>query len=245
MALHAQPGEDVQIRARGSTSAARKRWKKRTRCLRNFAPFSASQPQELHLFQSAFVELDQVEICADILPVLRRPLPSRNAENALSSTAVSGCREIIASIPFFDLLPPNVSTPFSSIHFRIAWSSSSRSAASSKASGFSSRSEQMFVEPDGLVVVAVKQTFAMQLRLVDQARQMHVTAEPFVRTPRKELCALTATMKSRAMAAATRQEEPASRSNRLARGQRGQQFALCQFRLPDHELSGKHSAFFD
>src|SRR6516165_238091 len=48
------------------------------------------------------------------------------------------------------------------------------------------KAEQMLVEPDGLVVVTVEQTFAVQLGLVDQARQMDVTAELFVRTARMQ-----------------------------------------------------------
>jgi hypothetical protein len=42
--------------------------------------------------------------------------------------------------------------------------------------------QQMFVESNGLVVVPIEQSLPMQPCLVDQARQMHVTAEPFVRT---------------------------------------------------------------
>jgi hypothetical protein len=40
----------------------------------------------------------------------------------------------------------------------------------------------MFVEPDGFVVVTVEQAFAVQLRLVNQTRQMDITAEFLVRT---------------------------------------------------------------
>src|SRR5215831_10153864 len=42
--------------------------------------------------------------------------------------------------------------------------------------------EQMFVEPDGFVVVTVEQPFAVQSRLVNQTRQVDVTAEFLVRT---------------------------------------------------------------
>ena len=47
-------------------------------------------------------------------------------------------------------------------------------------------SEEMFVKPDGLVVVSSKQSFAMETRLVDQSRQMDVSAEPLIRTARKQ-----------------------------------------------------------
>ena len=40
----------------------------------------------------------------------------------------------------------------------------------------------MFVETDGLVVVAVEQTFAMKPCLINQTRQVHVAAKLFVRT---------------------------------------------------------------
>src|SRR5436853_6564281 len=44
------------------------------------------------------------------------------------------------------------------------------------------KGEKMFVEPDGFVVVTVEQTFTIQPRLIDQARQMHIAAKFFVRT---------------------------------------------------------------
>src|SRR2546430_3484084 len=39
------------------------------------------------------------------------------------------------------------------------------------------KSEKMFVEADGFVVISVKQPFAMQTGLVDQTRQMNVRSE--------------------------------------------------------------------
>src|SRR5205823_14863250 len=42
--------------------------------------------------------------------------------------------------------------------------------------------QQMFVEPDGFIVVTVKQAFPVQPGLIDQTRQMNITAESFVRT---------------------------------------------------------------
>src|SRR5438874_12304389 len=42
--------------------------------------------------------------------------------------------------------------------------------------------QQMFVEPDGFVIITVKQAFPVQPCLIDQTRQMDITAESFVRT---------------------------------------------------------------
>ena len=47
--------------------------------------------------------------------------------------------------------------------------------------------EQVLIETDGLVIVSVKKPLAMELRLVDQTRQMHVTAQTVVRAPRDQL----------------------------------------------------------
>src|ERR1700730_3878139 len=46
--------------------------------------------------------------------------------------------------------------------------------------------EKMFVESNGLVVVPVEQSFAMQLGLVDQTGEMDVAAEFLVRTARMQ-----------------------------------------------------------
>src|ERR1700736_2454924 len=46
--------------------------------------------------------------------------------------------------------------------------------------------QQVFIEADRLVVVTVEQPLAMQFRLVDQTRQMHITAELLVRTARMQ-----------------------------------------------------------
>ena len=46
------------------------------------------------------------------------------------------------------------------------------------------KAEEMFIEANRLVVVTIEQAFAMELRLVDQAREMNVAAEFFVRTAR-------------------------------------------------------------
>ena len=48
------------------------------------------------------------------------------------------------------------------------------------------KAQEMLVEADGLVVVAVEQAFAMQLGLVDQTGEMNVAAELFVRTARMQ-----------------------------------------------------------
>jgi hypothetical protein len=39
----------------------------------------------------------------------------------------------------------------------------------------------MFVEPNRFVIVAVEQPLSMELGFVNQARQMHVAAQPVVR----------------------------------------------------------------
>src|SRR5204863_7136227 len=49
------------------------------------------------------------------------------------------------------------------------------------------KGEQMFVEADRFVVIAVKQPFAMQTGLVDQTRQMNIAAELLVGTARSQL----------------------------------------------------------
>ena len=73
-----------------------------------------------------------------------------------------------ALVPFLDRLG-GMFGACSLTHSRIASSSSRRLTASSNASGFNFRkAEQMFVEPDGLVVVAVEQTLLVQPRLIDQ-----------------------------------------------------------------------------
>ena len=105
------------------------------------------------------------------------------------------------------------------------------------------KTEQMFVETDGLVVVAVEQTFAMQLRLVDQARQMNVSAELFVRTARMQSVAST-----RIRLRAPVEPRPIGTSDSSLRcGRLGfrQKFTLGQTGLTDDELSGKHSALLD
>ena len=52
--------------------------------------------------------------------------------------------------------------------------------------------EQMFIEADGLVVVAVEKPFAMKLGLIDQTRQMDITTQLLVRTARMQLFAFSA-----------------------------------------------------
>src|SRR6476646_10019738 len=48
------------------------------------------------------------------------------------------------------------------------------------------KAEEMFVEPDCLVVVAVEKAFAVESSFIDQARQMDIIAELFVRTARMQ-----------------------------------------------------------
>src|ERR1700704_5264101 len=40
--------------------------------------------------------------------------------------------------------------------------------------------EEMFIEADSLVIVAVEQALLMQARLINQPRQMHISAQFFV-----------------------------------------------------------------
>jgi hypothetical protein len=49
------------------------------------------------------------------------------------------------------------------------------------------KSEKVFVEADGFVVISVKQPFAMQTGLVDQTRQMNVATKFLVGTARSQL----------------------------------------------------------
>jgi hypothetical protein len=49
------------------------------------------------------------------------------------------------------------------------------------------KGEQMFVEADRFVVIAVKQPFAMQTGFVDQTRQVNIAAELLVGTARSQL----------------------------------------------------------
>src|SRR5436309_7452801 len=99
----------------------------------------------------------------------------------------------------------------------------------------------MLVEPHGFVVVTVEQAFAVQPRLVNQTRQMDITAEFLVRT---------AWMQSSHETLLCGRQWP--RYGVLKTGLRRagsgrllfpEQFSLCQADLPDGELAGKHPAF--
>ncbi len=46
----------------------------------------------------------------------------------------------------------------------------------------------MLVEADRLVVIPVQQSLAMELRLINEARQMDVTAKAVIRTAGEQLC---------------------------------------------------------
>src|SRR5881275_2934497 len=48
------------------------------------------------------------------------------------------------------------------------------------------KGEQMLIEANGFIVVTVEQSFPVQPGLVDQTRQMHVTAQFLVRTARMQ-----------------------------------------------------------
>src|SRR5207302_1978579 len=49
------------------------------------------------------------------------------------------------------------------------------------------KGEKMFVETNGFIVITVKQAFAVQTGLVDQARQMNIATEFLLRTERWQL----------------------------------------------------------
>src|SRR6266536_2458777 len=63
------------------------------------------------------------------------------------------------------------------------------------------KSQQMLVESDSFIVVAVEQAFAMKPGLVDQTRQMHVAAKFLVRTAWMQSLHVADRTKSRAPAA--------------------------------------------
>ena len=48
------------------------------------------------------------------------------------------------------------------------------------------KGQKMFIESNGFVIVSVEQPFSMKSGLVNQSRQMHVTAQTIVRTAWKQ-----------------------------------------------------------
>ena len=146
-----------------------------------------------HLFQPAFVELDEVEISADVFPACRRRTSFRKCRKrallrrGIGPHARSSPDSIARSLPAY------------ASHRFLRTQCENRRVVFAFVRRFLEgvridlqKRQQMFVESDRLVIVAVEQTAAMQARLVDQSRQMDVTAQPLVGTPRKQSLPLTA-----------------------------------------------------
>ena len=151
------------------------------------------------IFQPALVEFDQVEISADVFPSVATGFLQKVKEPRFLDRRIRRSRNhrFIPLLDFFRrMFRALFAYPFQ--NSRVVFASVRRFLKRFRIE-FQKR-EQMFIESGRLVIVAVKQTFAMQARFVDQSRQMHVTAESFVGTAWKKLCALTATTKSRATA---------------------------------------------
>src|SRR5947208_9311336 len=101
----------------------------------------------------------------------------------------------------------------------------------------------MLVEPDGFVVVTVEQAFAVQSRLVNQTRQMDITAEFLVRT-----AWMQSSHEADPLLGGRQRPRYGIMKIGLRRARSGrllfpEQFSLCQADLPDRELAGKHPAF--
>src|SRR5881394_3041715 len=101
----------------------------------------------------------------------------------------------------------------------------------------------MLVESDGLIVVTVKQAFAVQPRLVNQTRQMDMTAEFLVRTAWMQ----SSHEADRCLCGRQWPRDGILKTG-LYRARRRrllfrEQFSLCQPDLPDRELARKHPAF--
>src|SRR5882757_4487432 len=100
----------------------------------------------------------------------------------------------------------------------------------------------MFVEPGGFVVVTVEQAFAVQPCLVNQTRQMDITAEFLVRTAWMQ----SSREADRCLGGRRRPRYGIWKSGLCWARSGGflfpEQFSLCQADLADSELSGKHPA---
>jgi hypothetical protein len=137
------------------------------------------------LFQATFVELDEIEIRLNIFA----PSAARFFEEMIKSRAF--CRGIWMARDHF-LVPvlDRIGRMFRSI--RIDPTEDLGVVVKAIGDFFEvvaiklEKGEKMFVEANGLVVVTVKQTFAMQAGLVDQTRQMNIAAKLFVGTARSQ-----------------------------------------------------------
>src|SRR5438067_3526227 len=103
--------------------------------------------------------------------------------------------------------------------------------------------EQMLVESHGFVVITVEQAFAVQPRLVNQTRQMDITAEFLVRT-----AWMQSSHEARSLLCGRQWPRDSILKTGLCRARRRrllfrEQFSLCQPDLPDGELARKHPAF--
>src|SRR5215469_6910555 len=98
----------------------------------------------------------------------------------------------------------------------------------------------MFVEADGLVVIAVKQSFTMKARFVDQARKMDIPSQPLVGTARKQLLhQLYLTRRRQTDRMWRRKTMPFLARARPFRFQIRKQFRLLITPLSNNELAGK------
>ncbi len=138
------------------------------------------------LFQAALIELDQIEICPDIFPASAAAFLEEMGEARFLRDRVgpTGNHRLVPLLDRFRrMLRAICRNPIQN-----------GSVIIEPMRGFLERigiplqkGEEMFVEADGFVIVAVEQSFAMQLRFIDQARQMHVTAESIIRTAWQQL----------------------------------------------------------
>src|SRR6516164_4783876 len=96
------------------------------------------------------------------------------------------------------------------------------------------KAKEMFIEPNGLVIVAVEKSLPVQLRLVDQAREMNVAAELFVRTARMQSSHGRKLGGVRRSSCAERNIRPGFL---LSRFHFRQKFPLSEVRLTDNKLS--------
>src|SRR5437899_12566835 len=90
------------------------------------------------------------------------------------------------------------------------------------------KGEKMFVEANGFIVITVKQSFAMQTGLVDQARQMNIATKFLVGTARSQLLHEAIYVAGRGRA---RLIEPSGGSDTLGLSF-GSNSVCCKARLP-------------
>jgi hypothetical protein len=138
------------------------------------------------LFQTAFVEFDEIEISFDIFPAVSARFLEEVKETRLLRGRI-GVPGDHGLIPFFDSLfrMPDCMLPYPVQDGRIIVQTMGRFFK-----GITidlEKGQEMFIETNGLVVVAVKQPLAMELGLIDQTRQMDEATQLLVRAPRMRL----------------------------------------------------------